>query len=77
MTIQRSAPALPDEVVRAYAAGEASWREIRERTGIEDFAEMLQALGTLGLRLPRASTDRPSRAKEWMREILAERMQTA
>ena len=73
MTIERTVPILEEQTVRAYAAGAISWREIRQETGVEDFGRMLQALGALGLRLPRAAADRPTRAKEWMREILEER----
>lgn len=62
---------LSAELVRRYASGGISWREIRDQTGVEDFNIMLARLGDEGLRLPRAPRDRPSQAKAWMREILA------
>jgi hypothetical protein len=61
---------LPEEIVRAYASGEMSWREIRERTGKEDFSILLEGLSKAGLRLPRAARDRPSQAKAWLAEAL-------
>ncbi|MFC7737668.1 hypothetical protein ACFQX4_17925 [Roseomonas sp. GCM10028921] len=62
---------IPLDLIRAYAAGQISWSELRAQTGVEDFREVLQALGQAGLRLPRASRDRPTNARLWLRETLA------
>ena len=70
-------PTISADLVRDYAEGRTSWREIRALTGIEDFNIMLTRLGDEGLRLPRASRDRPSRAKLWLAEILAARSAAA
>lgn len=65
--------ALTPEVMRAYSGGQISWREIRQRYGVLDFNLILQRLGEEGLKLPRSRADRPSRAREWLREVLRER----
>jgi hypothetical protein len=71
MTHPFDAQKLPEDTVRAYAEGRISWRQIREETGIENFWLMLEALGELGLQLPKADPARASEAKAWLREILA------
>ena len=63
---------VPEQVVRDYAAGRTSWREIRATTDAEDFGIMLVALGDLGLKLPRAPRERPSPAKQWLADVLAD-----
>jgi hypothetical protein len=47
------------ELVRAYALGEISWRELRER-GFADYVEVLAGLGELGLRPPVAPMTGPN-----------------
>lgn len=42
-----------DDLIRQYAAGEITWRTLRER-GFEDYVQVLGALGELGLRPPLA-----------------------
>jgi hypothetical protein len=48
-----------EALIRRYAAGEVSWRELRER-GFEDYVEVLGALGELGLRPPLAPMRGPN-----------------
>lgn len=62
---------ITDQQIRAYAAGELSWRTIREQTGVEDFHVILDMLWERGLKLPRAPRDRPTKARAWLAEILA------
>ena len=40
-----------DKLIRQYAAGEITWRSLRER-GFDDYVQVLGALGELGLRPP-------------------------
>ena len=40
-----------EQLVRAYAAGNITWHDLRER-GFEDYVQVLGALGELGLRPP-------------------------
>jgi hypothetical protein len=42
-----------EDLIRQYAAGEITWRRLRER-GFEDYVQVLGALGELGLRPPLA-----------------------
>lgn len=77
MSNLRFDPQTGDQIVRDYSAGRLSWRQVREASGVEDFSEMLVALGRLGLKLPRAPIDRPSEAKQWLREWLEQRPHTA
>ncbi len=54
----------PDEreaLIRQYAAGGITWRELRER-GFEDYIQVLATLGELGLRQPLAPLEGPNRA---------------
>jgi hypothetical protein len=48
-----------EELIRQYAAGEISWRRLRER-GFEDYVQVLGALGELGLRPPLAPMRGPN-----------------
>ena len=48
-----------ETLIRQYAAGEISWRALRER-GFEDYVEVLGALGELGLRPPIAPMEGPN-----------------
>lgn len=60
------------KLVRQYAAGEITWRTLRER-GFDDYVEVLGALGELGLRPPIAPLDGPNRsARERGRAMLRE-----
>jgi len=47
------------KLIRQYAAGETSWRELRER-GFQDYVEVLGVLGELGLRPPIAPMEGPN-----------------
>ena len=47
------------ELIRRYAAGGVTRRELRER-GFEDYVQVLGALGELGLRPPIAPTEGPN-----------------
>lgn len=64
--------ALTPEIVQSYAQGSLAWSQIRERYGVLDFGLLLRRVGEEGLRLPRAPAGRPSKAREWLREALAE-----
>ena len=64
---------LTRDLLTAYAEGRLSWSQIRCQTGVVDFGLVLQRLGEEGLRLPRADPNRPSAARLWLREALAER----
>ena len=54
-------PERRDELIRDYAAGKISWRELREQ-GFEDYIQVLGGLGELGLRIPAAPMEGPNRA---------------
>lgn len=65
------------QLIRQYAAGEITWRALRER-GFEDYVEVLGALGELGLRPPIAPMDGPNvearrRGRALIREALKAR----
>lgn len=61
-----------EELIRQYAAGEISWRALRER-GFEDYVQVLGALGELGLRPPVAPMAGPNReARERGRAVIRE-----
>lgn len=47
------------DLLRRYAAGDVTWRELRER-GFADYVEVLGGLGRLGLRPPVAPMDGPN-----------------
>jgi hypothetical protein len=66
-----------ERLLRAYAAGEISWRELRRR-GFADYVEVLAGLGELGLRPPIAPLEGPSReARERGRALLRRLLQEA
>jgi hypothetical protein len=48
-----------DRLIRQYAAGEITWRALREQ-GFEDYVAILGALGELGLRPPVARISGPN-----------------
>ena len=50
-----------EALLRDYAAGEMTWRALRER-GFEDYVEVLGGLGELGLRPPMAPMEGPNLA---------------
>lgn len=63
-----------EEMIRQYAAGEISWRSMRER-GFDSFLDVLVGLGALGLRQPVAPMQGPNvdarqRAGALIREAL-------
>jgi hypothetical protein len=61
-----------ETLLRQYAAGDISWRELRER-GFEDYIEVLGGLGELGLRPPVAPMQGPNlAARERGRAIIRE-----
>lgn len=47
------------KLIRQYAAGETTWRALRER-GFVDYVEVLAGLGELGLRPPVAPMEGPN-----------------
>ena len=66
-----------EKLARQYAAGEITWRGLRER-GFEDYVEVLAALGELGLRPPVAQMSGPNvtareRGRAMIREALKAR----
>lgn len=61
-----------EKLIRQYAAGEITWRALRER-GFDDYVQVLGALGELGLRPPIAPLAGPNRAaRERGRTMLRE-----
>lgn len=61
-----------EKLIRQYAAGEITWRAMRER-GIDNYVEVLANLGRLGLRVPVAPMEGPNRAaRERGRAMLRE-----
>ena len=61
-----------EKLIRQYAAGEITWRALRER-GFEDYVQVLGALGELGLRPPVAPMRGPNvEARERGRAIIRE-----
>jgi hypothetical protein len=65
------------KMIRQYAAGDISWRVLRER-GFDNYVEVLAALGELGLRPPVAPMEGPNvearrRGRAIIREALLAR----
>jgi hypothetical protein len=61
-----------EQLIRQYAAGEITWRALRER-GFDDYVQVLGALGELGLRPPIAPMEGPNvKARQRGRAILRE-----
>ncbi len=63
-----------EKLIREYAAGEITWRALRER-GFDNYVEVLGALGELGLRPPVAPMTGPNvearqRGRALIREAL-------
>lgn len=48
-----------EKLIRQYAAGEITWRALRER-GFDNYVQVLGALGELGLRPPVAPMGGPN-----------------
>ena len=66
-----------EPLLRAYAAGEISWRELRQR-GFADYVDVLAGLGEIGLRPPMAPMEGPSlSARERGRALLRRLLQEA
>jgi hypothetical protein len=64
-----------EKLIRRYAAGEITWRALRER-GFDDYVQVLGALGELGLRPPIAPMRGPNvEARQRGRAILREALQ--
>lgn len=64
-----------ESLLRQYAAGGISWRELRER-GFADYIEVLGGLGELGLRPPIAPMEGPNRTtRERGRAIIRDALQ--
>lgn len=64
-----------EKLIRQYAAGEITWRALRER-GFDDYVQVLGALGELGLRPPVAPMRGPNvAARERGRAIIREALQ--
>jgi len=65
-----------EALIRQYAAGGISWRELRER-GFDDYVQVLGGLGELGLRPPIAAMQGPNRAaRERGRAIIRDALRT-
>ena len=65
-----------ESLIRQYAAGAVTWRELRER-GFANYVEVLGALGDLGLRPPVAPMEGPNlAARERGRTALRQALQT-
>lgn len=65
-----------EQLLRQYAAGQITWRAMRER-GFENYLDVLAGLGELGLRQPIAPMEGPNvevrrRARALLREALEE-----
>jgi hypothetical protein len=61
-----------EKLIRQYAAGEITWRELRER-GFDDYVQVLGALGELGLRPPVSAMRGPNvAARQRGRAIIRE-----
>jgi hypothetical protein len=65
------------KLIRQYAAGEITWRALRE-LGLDDYVKVLAALGELGLRPPVAPMKGPNlearrRGRALIREALKAR----
>ncbi len=61
-----------EQLIRQYAAGEITWRALRER-GFDDYVQVLVALGELVLRPPIAPMEGPNvKARQRGRAILRE-----
>ncbi|HZT87694.1 MAG TPA: hypothetical protein VFA12_06975 [Stellaceae bacterium] len=66
-----------EKLIRQYAAGEITWSAVRER-GIDNYVDVLAALGRLGLRPPVAPMEGPNReARERGRAIIREALKAA
>ena len=64
-------------LIEGYAAGEISWRELRQR-GFADYVDVLTGLGEIGLRPPMAPMEGPSlSARERGRALLRRLLQEA
>ncbi len=61
-----------EKLIRQYAAGEITWRALRER-GFDNYMQVLGALGELGLRPPVAPMEGPNvEARQRGRAIIRE-----
>jgi hypothetical protein len=60
-------------LIRQYAAGEITWRALRER-GFADYVEVLGGLGELGLRPPVAAMTGPNVAARQRGQALLRRL---
>jgi len=64
------------ELLRGYAAGRVTWRELRER-GFDDYIQVLGGLGELGLRPPIAPMSGPNvEARRRGRALIARLLRT-
>ena len=73
MTDERPDAEERGRLLMAYAAGEISWRELRQR-GFADYAEVLGGLGEIGLRPPIAKMEGPSRSARERGRVLLRRL---
>jgi hypothetical protein len=66
---------LPDDDIRAYAAGNIAWRDLQQR-GWDHYGDVLMALGRLGLRYPvlgeneGLNVESRARARAWLSGVL-------
>lgn len=68
-----------EKMLREYAAGNLSWRELQER-GFEDYVQVLGGLGELGLRPPIAPMEGKTfaareRGRALLRRLLQEQQE--
>lgn len=76
-TVDNGATSGREALLRDYAAGRVSWRELQER-GFDNFVQVLAGLGELGLRYPVAPLEGPNReARERGIALLREALKAA
>jgi hypothetical protein len=67
-------PADRTGLLRGYAAGSVTWRDLREQ-GFDDYIQVLGGLGELGLRPPMAPMSGPNvEARRRGRALIARRL---
>ncbi len=66
-----------ETLIRQYAAGDLAWTTLRQK-GFDNYLDVLDALGALGLRPPVAPMDGPNvEARERGRAFIREALKTA
>lgn len=72
LTRDEQLAALTAQVMRDYSEGRLTWRQIRDDWNVDDFNLVLERLGDQGLKLPRAPADRPTKARGWLLDAIAD-----